>query len=71
MVSITNGVSLWYGPCYIPEIMTTTTNVENLRHHKSRYSLIVKQILAFTSNTNFIIVVIEVNGLSLNFRRIA
>ena len=34
--------------------MTTTANVENLRQYKSRFSLIVNQIMAFASNTNFV-----------------
>ena len=33
--------------------MATPTNAENLRQYKSRFSLIVEQILAFPSNTNF------------------
>ena len=31
--------------------MTTTTNAENLRQYKSRFSLIVEQILTFPSST--------------------
>ena len=30
--------------------MTTTTNAENLRQYKSRFSLIIEQILAFPSS---------------------
>ena len=47
--------------------MTTTTNAENLRQFKSRFSLIVEQILAFPWSTNFIR---EVKILSPNFKRI-
>ena len=32
--------------------MTTTTNIENFRHYKSRFSLTVEQVLAFASSTN-------------------
>ena len=32
--------------------MTTITNAENFRQYKSRFSLIVEQILAFTLSTN-------------------
>ena len=32
------------------QIMTTKTNVENLRQYKSRFSLIEEQILAFASS---------------------
>ena len=32
--------------------MTMTTNAENLQQYKSRFSLIVEQILAFISSTN-------------------
>ena len=48
--------------------MTTTTNAENLRQYKSRFSLIGEQILAFTWSTNL---VREVKNLSTNFKRIA
>ena len=48
--------------------MTMTTNAENLGQYKSRFSLIVEQILAFTSSTNL---VSEVKNLSSNFKRIA
>ena len=34
--------------------MTTTTNAENLRQYKSRFSLIVQQILVFPFITNLI-----------------
>ena len=34
--------------------MTTITNAEHLRQHKSRLSLIVEQILAFASSTNLV-----------------
>ena len=48
--------------------MKTTANVENLRQHKSRFSLIVEQILAFVSSTYL---VREVKNLPLNIKRIA
>ena len=32
--------------------MTTITKVEKLRQYKSRFSLIIEQILAFDSNLN-------------------
>ena len=48
--------------------MTTTTHAENLRQYKSRFSLIVEQILPFASSTNLIR---EVKSLSPNFKRIA
>ena len=32
--------------------MTTTTNAENLRQYKSKFSLIVEQILVFALSTN-------------------
>ena len=48
--------------------MTTTTNAENLRQYKSRFPLIVEQILAFTSSTDL---VEEIKNLSPNFKRIA
>ena len=48
--------------------MTTTTNPENLRQYKNKFSLIVEQILAFAWRTNL---VSEVNNLSPNFKRIA
>ena len=44
--------------------MTTSTNAENLRQYKSRFSLIVEQIQAFPSSTNL---AREVKNLSLNF----
>ena len=47
--------------------MTTKVNAKNLRQYKSRFSLIVEQILAFPSSTNL---VRKVNDLSLNFKRI-
>ena len=47
--------------------MTTTTNAENLQQYKSRFSLIVEQILAFAWSTKL---VREVNNLSPNFKRI-
>ena len=48
--------------------MKTTTNAENLRQYKSRFSLIIEQILAFPLNTNL---VRKVENLSPNFKRIA
>ena len=47
--------------------MTTATNAENLRQYKSKFFLIVEQILAFAWSTNFIR---EVKNLSRNFKRI-
>ena len=48
--------------------MTTTTNVKNLPQYKSRFSLIVEQILALTLTTSL---VREVKNLSANFQQIA
>ena len=48
--------------------MTTTTNAENARQYKIRFSLIVEQILAFPLSDNFIR---KVKNLSPNFKRIA
>ena len=68
MVSISSGVSLWCGPYYKNMlIVTTTTNTENLRQYKSRFSLFVEQRLAFASSANL---VNEVKNLSSNFKRI-
>ena len=47
--------------------MTTTTNAENRRQYKTRFSLIVEHILAFPSSTNL---VRKVKNLSPNFKRI-
>ena len=47
--------------------MITTTNTENFQQYESGFSLIVEQVLVFTSNTNL---VREVKNLSLNFKRI-
>lgn len=44
--------------------MTTITNAKNLGQYKSRFSLIVQQILAFASSTNL---VREVKNASPNF----
>ena len=44
--------------------MTRTTNVENLRQYKSRFSRIVEQILAFAFRE-----VREVKELSPNFKK--
>ena len=46
----------------------TATNDENIRQYKSKFSLIVKQTLAFASSNNL---VIEVKNLSPNFKQIA
>ena len=43
-------------------------NVENLRQYKSRFSLIVEQILAFNSSP---IMDLEVRNLYLNLKQIA
>ena len=48
--------------------MAETTNAENLRQYKIRFSLIVEQILAFTSGPNM---VRELKNLSPNFEKIA
>ena len=52
----------------ICQIMTAITNAENLWHSKSRFTLILEQILAFTSNT---ILVKEMENMSPNFKLIA
>ena len=44
------------------------TNAENLRQYKSRFFLILEQILAFVSSTNL---VKEVKNLPPNFKQIA
>ena len=48
--------------------MRATTNTENLRQYKSRFSLIVEQILALTLRLNMLR---EVKNLSPNFKQIA
>ena len=48
--------------------MTAITDAESLRQYKSRFSLIMEQILAFTWGTNL---VREVKNLSSNFKQIA
>ena len=48
--------------------MTTTTNAENLRQYKSRFSLIVEQILLLASSINL---VREVKNLFPDFNRLA
>ena len=48
--------------------MSATTNAENLRQYKIRFSLIVEQTLAFTSSPNM---VREKKNLSPNFKQIA
>ena len=45
--------------------MTTITNAKNLGQYKSRFSLIVEQILGFASSTNL---VREVKNASPNFK---
>ena len=45
-------------------VMATTTNVENLRQYKSRFSLIVEQILTFASS-------MYLENLSPNFKGIS
>ena len=45
--------------------MTATTNAENLRQHKSRFSSIVELILPFDSSPNM---VRDVKNLSSNFK---
>ena len=49
------------------QIMTTTTNAENLRQYKIRFSLIVEQILALTSSINL---VKEFKNLSSNLKQV-
>ena len=34
--------------------MTSTTNAENLKQYKSKFSLTIEQILAFASSINFV-----------------
>ena len=46
--------------------MTTIANAKNLRQYKSRFSLIVEQILAFASSTNF---VKELKNMSFSFKQ--
>ena len=70
MVSIRRGFSFLFTGfaiklCYI---MTTTTNAENLRQYKSRFSSIVEPIMVFASSTNL---VKEVKNFYPNFKRIA
>ena len=48
------------------QIMTTTTNAENLQY-KIRFSLIVEQILALTSSINLIK---EFKNLSSNLKQV-
>ena len=48
--------------------MTTAANAEMLPQYKSKFSLIVEQILAFTSSVNLFR---DVKNLSPNFKRIA
>ena len=49
------------------QIMATTTNAENLRQYKIRFSLIVEQILALTSSINL---VKEFKNLSSNLKQV-
>ena len=68
-VPITSGVPLWYRPCYKNMLnYDSDTDAENLRPYKSRFSLIVEQILAFASSTNLIR---GVKSLYPKFKRIA
>ena len=46
--------------------MTAIANAKNLRQYKSRFSLIVEQILAFVSSTNF---VKELENMSFSFKQ--
>ena len=48
--------------------MTTRTNAENMQQYKSRFSLIVEQILAFALSTNL---VWEAKNFSPNFKQIS
>ena len=48
--------------------MIMTTNAENLRQYKSRFSFIVDQIVVFFSSNNL---VRKVKNLSSDFERIA
>ena len=45
-----------------------TTNAKNLRQYKSKFSLIIEQILTFSSSTDL---VTKVENLPPNFKRIA
>ena len=45
--------------------MTVTTNAENLKQYKNRFSLIVEQELIFASSPDM---VREMKNLSLNFK---
>ena len=47
--------------------MTVTTNAENLRQYKGRFSSIVEQIMAFTLSPNMLR---DVKNLSSNFKQI-
>ena len=48
--------------------MTATTNAENLRQYKIRFSLIAEQILVFASHPN---IVREVKNMTPNSKHIA
>ena len=48
--------------------MTATANTENFRQNKSRFSLVVEQILAVVTSTDS---VREDKNLSLHFKRLA
>ena len=49
------------------QFITATTNAENVRQYKIGFSLVVEQILAFTSSNN---VVRGVKGLVPNFKKL-
>ena len=69
IVSIASGVSLRFTPCYKNMLnYGNDNNAENLRHCKSRFSLIVEQKLAFALSSNL---VWEGKNLSPNFNWIA
>ena len=64
--TITSGVSLW-DPLLLKYVkLTGTTNAENLRQCKCRFSLIIELILAFDSSPN----IFRENSLSSNFKLI-
>ena len=48
--------------------MTATANIQNLQQYKSKFRLIVDQILTFPSSTNL---VKKAQNLPPNFKRIA
>ena len=65
MVSVTSRVSLWYRPNYKNMLNYDNDNTEKLRQYKTRFSLIVEQILVSPSSTNL---VRKVENLSPNFK---